>query len=97
MDIGQTIEFLLQSQARTETRIDAIATLLRNGMDMLLSFQAETRTSIHALIQSHENQREHLNHVIAEYDARLRRTEDNVDKLTNAMLARFSNGHPPQA
>jgi hypothetical protein len=52
MDVERTIEFILETQAKAETRMDGITKLIQQGMQLLLSFQTETNHKINALIDA---------------------------------------------
>ena len=52
MDVERTIEFILETQAKAETRMDGITKLIQQGMQLLLSFQTESTHKINALIDS---------------------------------------------
>lgn len=52
MDVDRTIEFILEAQAKAETRMDGITKLIQQGMQLLLSFQTEANHKINALIDA---------------------------------------------
>ena len=112
MDVGRTIEFILEQQAKTETRLDAISKLLQGGMDMLLRFQTTTNDRFNALLDAQlraEARMDRLEGKMAELAEAQTRLDGKVAELADAQkvtelklqafidsLRRGGNGNIPQ-
>jgi hypothetical protein len=86
MDVERTIEFILETQAKAETRMDGITKLIQQGMQLLLSFQTESTYRINALIDA--QQRSEARHGRLEAD--LQKLTESVQKLVDLQSP---NGH----
>jgi hypothetical protein len=86
MDVERTIEFILETQAKAETRMDGITKLIQQGMQLLLSFQTESTYRINALIDAQQRS-----------EARQGRLEADLQKLTESVQKlvdlQSPNGH----
>ena len=102
MDVERTIEFILKSQARAESRMDGIAKLIRQGMRMLVRTdtrlaeltQAQKRTEV-ALAESarHTDARfgELAQHMDAGF-AELRQAQKATEKSLKAFIDSLRHG-----
>ena len=86
MDVERTIEFILETQAKAETRMDGITKLMQQGMQLLLSFQTESTHKINALIDS--QLRSEARHERIEAD--IQKMRESLQKLIDLQSP---NGH----
>jgi hypothetical protein len=73
MDVEKTMEFILESQAKHESEIQAIRTLLKGGIKLLNSYQTKTNEKLAALIDAQ-----------LRAEVRLDRTDAQIAKLADA-------------